>query len=268
MYLILFLSLFLPFVLIHNQPVQPVTIAIIGDYGYIGPEAEAVSKLVKLWTPDAIVTTGDNLYGTGKYADVVGHYYGNYTMFPSMGNHDWDNGNYRYYMNYFGFPRYYDVVQGPIHFFILDSDPREPNGVTVNSIQAHWLYEQLIKSDATWKIVILHHPPYSSDSVHGSMSHVQWPYAEWGADIIISGHSHTYERIEYDGIVYIVNGLGGNPKTYNFGLPLEGSVIRITDTWGAQRITATSTTLCLKFITIDNIVRDIVILDTVKEDIP
>ena len=34
-------------------------------------------------------------------------------------------------------------------------------------------------------------------------------FAEWGADIVIGGHDHDYERLHRDGIVYIVNGLGG-----------------------------------------------------------
>ena len=38
---------------------------------------------------------------------------------------------------------------------------------------------------------------------------MQWPFAAWGADAVLSGHAHAYERIERDGIVYFVNGLGG-----------------------------------------------------------
>ena len=54
---------------------------------------------------------------------------------------------------------------------------------------------------------------------------MQWPYASWGADAVISGHDHTYERIFADGIVYFVNGLGGH-GTYGFITPVSGSQVR------------------------------------------
>ena len=59
---------------------------------------------------------------------------------------------------------------------------------------------------------------------------MQWPFADWGADVVVSGHAHTYERIMRDGIVYFVNGLGGSGR-YGFGTPVEGSVVRLRDGW-------------------------------------
>ena len=69
---------------------------------------------------------------------------------------------------------------------------------------------------------------------------MQWPFAEWGADAVLSGHAHTYERVERDGIVYFVNGLGGAAR-YGFGEPVEGSRARYRDDWGAQKVTVTDT---------------------------
>ena len=95
-----------------------------------------------------------------------------------------------------------------MHFFALDSDPREPHGRSIHSEQARWLRERLASSTATWKIVYMHHPPYSSGS-HGSVEEMQWPYQEWGATAVLAGHDHVYERIVRDGFPYFVNGLGG-----------------------------------------------------------
>ena len=48
------------------------------------------------------------------------------------------------------------------------------------------------------------------------------------ADAVLSGHAHTYERIQRDGIVHFVNGLGGAER-YDFGAPVEGKHVLIFD---------------------------------------
>ena len=72
----------------------------------------------------------------------------------------------------------------------------EPDGNTQSSIQAQWLQNQLASSNATWKLVRGHHPPFSSSSFRGNHPNLQWPYQSWGATAMLSGHDHTYERIE------------------------------------------------------------------------
>jgi hypothetical protein len=47
---------------------------------------------------------------------------------------------------------------------------------------------------AAWKLVSRHHPPYSSDSHHGSDQGVQWPFANLGVTAVFAGHDHLYER--------------------------------------------------------------------------
>src|SRR5262245_3085653 len=44
--------------------------AAIGDYGYAGPNEQAVADLVKAWRPEFIVTLGDNNYPLGA-ADTI-----------------------------------------------------------------------------------------------------------------------------------------------------------------------------------------------------
>ena len=75
---------------------------------------------------------------------------------------------------------------------------------------------------------------------------MQWPFAKWGADAVLSGHSHTYERIDRDGIVYFVNGLGGAAR-YPMSTPVKGSAVRYRANWGAQRVTATESELQFDF---------------------
>ncbi len=240
---------------------QSTRFAVIGDYGLAGTPAAQVANLVKSWSPHYIITTGDNNYYDGLastidqnigqyYADFIYPYFGSYSstgttgfnrFFPAIGNHDWNSATgYTAYLDYFMLPgneRYYEVLLGPVHWFILNSDAHEPDGRTSTSNQAQWLQNALASSTACWQIVVLHHPPYSSSAVHGSTPATQWPFAAWGADVVIAGHAHNYERLSRDGIVYLVNGIGGAPL-YSFGAPISGSIVRYNATHGALKIDA------------------------------
>lgn len=275
------------------QAEPPIVFAVIGDYGTDDSHERDVAELVASWDPEFIIATGDDYYadaggkGTGRYDESTGAYYGKWlkditttgkrypvgsaeenAFFPSLGNHDYSDAKPgpETYLKYFDLPgsgfdnssgneRYYDFVQGPIHFFVLNSNPEEPDGTSSTSTQAKWLKEQLDASDSPWNIVYDHHPPYSSDSKHGSTGYMRWPYAEWGADVVISGHSHTYERIMRHDIVYFVNGLGGR-KRYEFGEWVKGSESRYNSNWGAQRVTATADELEFEFYSISGRLKD------------
>lgn len=248
-------------------PTAPVRFAVIGDFGLAGPAAEAVAGLVAAWDPEFVVTVGDNNYPSGSeltFDQNVMAYYGDYVreerFFPALGNHDW--GNYTVetlpFPTFFpylpGNKRYYDLVTGPVHILVLDSDPREPDGVTPESKQGQWLREKLRTSTAAWQVVVFHHAPYSSGR-HGNMEWMQWPFAEWGADLVLTGHDHTYERIHRDGIVYIVNGLGGAPR-YDFRHQAEGSVVKYNEEHGALFIVATERDISATFLNVEGTLVD------------
>jgi tartrate-resistant acid phosphatase type 5 len=263
----------------------PATIfAVIGDYGVNDEHEAAVANLVASWHAAYVLTTGDDYYepaggtGTGKYDESIGAYYGAFlkditttgtrcpvglapvnAFFPCLGNEDYDFATPapETYVTYFDVPgagfsnssgneRYYDFVEGPIHFFVVNSNDAEPDGTRSTSKQAKWLQAQLAASTATWNIVYDHYPPYSSGVNHGSDTSMRWPFAEWGADVILSGHEHSFERVERDGIVYFVNGLGGAGR-YFFGLPVDGSLVRYNDDWGAQKVLVTGDALIFQF---------------------
>ena len=159
-----------------------------------------------------------------------------------------------------------------MHVFVLDSEAVD---ATIPQQQT-WLQEQLSRSSAAWKIVVMHHSPFSSSSKHGSKSFMQWPFAEWGASIVISGglalaqllslaacmaaaappslaaapppsavtppsrlgagHDHHYERIEHGGIVYFVNGAGGRTLYSVSDQLVDGSKATFDSDHGAQVI--------------------------------
>ena len=247
-----------------------VRFAVIGDYGSASrPEAD-VADLVKSWDPDFIITTGDNNYEDGAASTIdknVGQFYHNFIapykgsygagadvnrFFPALGNHDWETPGARPYLDYFTLPgneRYYDFVRGPVHFFVLDSDESEPDGVTSSSIQANWLREKLAASTERWKIVYFHHSPYSSGLEHGSTEYMQWPFQAWGVSAVLSAHDHGYERIVRNGLPYFVNGAGGK-SLYPFWIfHVAGSQVRYNDDYGAMLVEANSSSIRFQFIT-------------------
>ncbi|MDE3088215.1 MAG: metallophosphoesterase [Chloroflexota bacterium] len=246
-----------------------VRFAVIGDYGLASQPELDVANLVKSWNPDFIITTGDNNYPLGAqstidqnigqyYRDFIYPYVGSYgagaaenRFFPSLGNHDWYTAGAAPYLSYFTLPgneRYYDFSRGPVQFFAIDSDSNEPDGNSSTSIQAAWLQNHLAGSCVTWKIVYLHHAPYSSGTGHGSTTIMQWPYAVWGASAVLAGHDHTYERIIQNGIPYFVNGLGGS-SIYTFTVPLvPGSAAHYNSDYGAMLVDADNTSITFQFI--------------------
>jgi tartrate-resistant acid phosphatase type 5 len=192
--------------------------AAVGDYGWYGPAAREVAALVDAQDPDLVITLGDNNYPHGAALTIEENITANYgrfiaegRFFPALGNHDLTIDNGQAYFDYFELPgneRYYDFVRGEVHFFVVNSDWREPDGIRPNSAQAAWLEEGLRGSAADWQVVYFHASPFVSYQAW-QVPVMDWPFADWGADLVLSGHAHLYERLEVNGLTYIINGLGG-----------------------------------------------------------
>jgi hypothetical protein len=106
--------------------------------------------------------------------------------------------------------RWYSVQRGDVVVVVLDStDPSNPE-------QLSWLEETLARTDATWKLVGLHHPPYSS-GFHGSATEVRDVFVprfeRYGVQLVFSGHEHDYQRTNpINGVTYIVSGAGSRTR--------------------------------------------------------
>lgn len=210
----------------------PEVIAVIGDFGSGRTPQAAVAKMVAVHNPSFVVTAGDNVY-TGKgYDKLVGKYYSQ-KLVGTAGNHDYKEG-IQDFDEFFGVDKaarsYVYRAKSGVDFFILDSTPGLKSK-TVRAAQLTWLTEKMANSKANFKVVVLHHPPYSS-GMHGSTKVYQWPYADLGADLVISGHDHTYERIIRRGGIYVVDGVGG-AKLYKCEKPVYGSQICDDKHYGA-----------------------------------
>lgn len=251
-------------------PVPHVRFAVIGDYGQSGPGLAAVADLINSWQVDLILTTGDNNYTLGSPATIdenIGQYFHSYIypyqgtygegaeqnrFFPSLGNHDWLWLDAKPYLEYFELPgneRYYAFSWDFIDFFALSSDWEEPDGITPQSPQGNWLQSALSDSTGAWQIVYFHHAPYSS-GYHGPTEHMQWPFQDWGADAVFSGHDHHYERLLVNDLLYFVQGLSGG-AIYDIYEIDPRSQVRYNQKYGAMLVDATLARLWFGFFNID-----------------
>lgn len=234
--------------------------AAIGDFGRTTDYARGTANVVNSWNPDFVVAVGDDNYTSAGYDANVGTFYhqyiGNYHgkhgagsptnwFFSALGNHDWDSE--KAYEDFFTFPgneRYYDVVQGNVHFFVIDSDPHEPDGTSPDSVQGQWLHRTMQASTSLYNIVLFHHAPYSSGH-HANVGYMRWPFKEWGADVVIAGHDHDYERLIEGGLLYFVNGAGAGPRS--LGSPIAGSQFADNSDSGAMLIESNDRFMTFQF---------------------
>ena len=134
---------------------------------------------------------------------------------PVRGNHEADAVRYA---ELFGLPpdrTYHSFDAGNVHVIVLDSElDKGPHAAMVA-----WLEKDLAATKADWKVVLSHRPTFNIGG-HGE----QWAHADvrplyekYGVDIVVSGHSHLYERFKPLGpkggkpITYLVAGGGGAP---------------------------------------------------------
>lgn len=250
-----------------ESPGADVVFAVIGDYGLDIQPTRDVAAMITGWDPDFVTTVGDNNYFIGAaetidtnigthYHAFIGAYQGSKgpgspdnRFFPCPGNHDWDGGSLDPYLEYFTLPgneRYYNLRRGPVELFFLDSDPREPDGVAPGTFQGQWLEAALAESDAIFKVVLMHHPPRSS-GYHRDSTWMQWPYRAWGADLLLAGHDHDYERIVSDGLPLLVNGASG-AALRPYVLETVGSQRGHADSYGALRVRVNGERLIAEFV--------------------
>jgi Mg-chelatase subunit ChlD len=235
--------------------------------------------------PDGGTTELDSKYDTQvakHYYWALGGYNGSYGKGPdinkflsAIGNHDYTDGPLAEYLSFLALPgneRYYTVKQGPVQFFFIDSYGYGPNatgpgGTTIGGTgadpgvgnanlsstgpQAQWLQAQLLASDCPWRVVIWHHPPQTSGvDYYPGYSVMNWPLGTWGADVLITGHSHLYERIHRsDGVLHIITGWGGKDLRNFVTTPVTGSMARYNTDYGAVRFDVGTTTMVVKAFT-------------------
>ena len=168
---------------------------------------------------DLVLLGGDNIYPSGDMALIEATFRRPYAELLSagvpfhavLGNHDirTANGNPQVAYPPFGMQgRFYNLRRGPVEFVLLDT-----NGNADWQRQVSWMRTVLSRSTAPWKVVVGHHPIYSS-GLYGNDAGLQARLAglmrRYGVQLYINGHEHNYERsVPIDGITYLVVGGGG-----------------------------------------------------------
>jgi predicted phosphodiesterase len=208
-----------PIVLLAAEQVvsAELRLAIAGDVGH--PSA-ALEVTVAAMTAehdrrpfDALVLLGDNIYPDGDperageavldpLAPILTR---GVALAAVLGNHDVDRGRGDEVASRLGMPgRWYERRFGPIQLIALDSTS------AADRHQQEWIDRTLAGSDAAFRVVALHHPPYSA-GWHGSSRDVRRAFepafVRFGVDLVLAGHEHDYQRSKpVNGTVYVVSG--------------------------------------------------------------
>ena len=223
---------------------------VIGDSGTADASARAVRDAFINFTgtqdPDLWIMLGDNAYNDGtdaEYQDAVfdidmyAQLLAKTVVWPTLGNHDGHTADSASqsgpYYDIFSLPRngeaggvpsgteaYYSFDYGNIHFICLESyeTDRSSSGAMMT-----WLQVDLQANDKEWIIAFWHHPPYTKGS-HNSdtegnlidMRQNALPILEqYGVDLVLSGHSHSYERS------YLVDGHYGASSTFTEAMKVD-----------------------------------------------
>jgi len=206
---------------------KPTRVWVLGDSGTANANARAVRDAYLNFagadTTDLWLMLGDNAYSTGTDLQHQAAVFDTYptmlrksVLWPTLGNHDGMTADSATqtgpYYNIFSLPAgaqaggvpsgteaYYSFDYGDIHFICLDSyeTDRSAGGAMMT-----WLEADLADTTANWIVAFFHHPPYSKGS-HDSDTEVELVdmrenalplLEEGGVDLVLTGHSHSYER--------------------------------------------------------------------------
>jgi hypothetical protein len=226
----------------------PVRIWVLGDSGTANADAAAVrdayqaaSNRTDLW-----LMLGDNAYTEGtdsEYQEALFDMYPSFlestSLWPTLGNHDVltseSSSETGPYFDQFTLPTageagglpsgseaYYSFDYANIHFISLDSADTDldPTGAMLQ-----WLAADAANTDQEWIVAFWHHPPYTkgshdSDDEGSRMAQMRenvLPILEnCDVDLVLSGHSHSYERSK------LLEGHYGDSTTFNATMVVNG----------------------------------------------
>ena len=232
-----------------------------GDIAVCGASAtgdEATAAILD-GQPGTVLTLGDTVYEDGtaaEYANCYAPTWGRHLARtrPSVGNHEYHTPDAAGYFSYFGAAAgdptrgYYSFDLGAWHLIALNSNCAEVGGCTAGSPQELWLRADLAAHPKTCTLAYWHHPRFNSGTAHGNTAAMQplWQaLSDYGAEIVLSGHEHVYERFAPQtaagvadpalGVRQFTVGTGG--RTFHaFGTAKPNSEVRHTGTFGVLRL--------------------------------
>jgi 3',5'-cyclic AMP phosphodiesterase CpdA len=212
----------------HTVPYRPFTtapdlhLAVVGDIGDSGSRldatAAAIARIGGRQTYQELLLLGDNVYPSGDPAELPTTVFRPFApvlhdaqLLAILGNHDVKDGHGPAQMRALGMPgRWWAREIGDVLIVGLDSNDAE------NPRQRAFVRRQLSSSSARWKIVALHHPPYSA-GYQGSAEDVRRTFSPIfernGVQLVLSGHDHDYQRSKrIRGVTYVVTGAAAGTR--------------------------------------------------------
>jgi hypothetical protein len=220
--------------------------------------SEATAKLLDT-IPGTVLAVGDLAYPNGSddnfrcYDKTWGRHKSRTR--PAPGNHEYHTagaaGYFRYFGSAAGDPRrgYYSFDLGSWHIIALNSQCSDVGGCRKGSPQEQWLRDDLQKHSSSCTLAFWHVPVFSSGDEHGNnleMKNFWEDLYTAGADIVLNGHDHDYERFAPQnpdggadpahGIREFVVGTGGKNQR-GFRKPLPTTEIRSNSSFGVLQIT-------------------------------
>jgi hypothetical protein len=236
--------------------------------------ATATAALLDL-IPGEIFTAGDNAYDDGsadEFRDCYDPTWGRHKSrtHPAPGNHDYNSPGALPYFDYFGAaagPRgvgYYAFRLGNWTIYSLNSE----TDASAGSRQLAWLHSQIaLRSVPRCTLAIWHRPLYSSGP-HGNnpdMREIWKALYDAGADVVLNGHDHLYERFapqDADGHVdptrgireFVVGTGGGNLHVP--GPQRPNSEVLQPGVWGVLKLTLSDGDYQWEFLTVTGTTAD------------
>jgi acid phosphatase type 7 len=223
---------------------------------------EATAKLLDS-IPGTVFALGDNVYIDGTYSDFINCYHPTWGRHkdrtkPVPGNHEYFTPEAAGFFKYFDtFSEYYAYDLGAWRVYALNSEI----DVSPTSAQVRWLINDLAANPKRCVLAYWHQPLWSSryedgsDSVYGTL----WKILhDSGAELVINGHIHNYERftemnaegaVASPGLREIVVGTGG-VNLDGYVTRLSTTEVRNASTYGILKLTLSPTSYTWEFIPI------------------
>lgn len=249
-------------------PVEDPVFVGAGDIAACSSNGDEITASLLDGIEGTVFTTGDNVYNSGtpaQFRDCYDPTWGRHKArtFPSPGNHDYGTAGAAGYYEYFGSlagepdKGYYSYDLGQWHIIVLNSNI----AVGIGSPQEQWLRADLAAHPTACTAAYWHHPLFSSGAVHGSDSSMRplWQALyDYGADIVLNGHEHNYERFAPqtpDGVADAIRGIrefvvgtGGRSLYSFFGSAIPNSEARDSLTYGVLKLTLHASSYSWEFI--------------------
>jgi hypothetical protein len=247
-----------------TQTDDPVLVG-AGDIATCSEQGDEITAEMLDEISGTVFTAGDNVYENGtaaEYQDCYEPSWGRHKARtrPTPGNHEYASPEATPYYDYFGENAgpagkgYYSYDLGSWHVISLNSNVAADPA----SAQYQWLESDLTTNQSKCMMAIWHHPVFSSGD-HGNnpkMAEIWKLLDESGADLVLVGHDHNYERFapqDYAGIAdpnglrQIVVGTGGR-HLRPFVTVQPNSEVRDNNTLGLFKMTLHADSLDFEFI--------------------